>query len=166
MWTITLTPFLLLHLEYSPSLSQLLVSTLETQSFACSFEVSSSQGVPTVCWPHLRHTPTSLSPLDSKVDIEAVASFNPREGYQDNAVFELRPRLSLPLYYEPTMSETHTIRSGDSISTDGVDESPEELSWENLLLRRLTCWCTTFCHDPNWPLEKKNVRLITVTPSC
>lgn len=44
--------------------------------------------------------------LDSRadVDVEAASSNMGSEGYQDDAVFELQPRLSLPLYYEPPVA--------------------------------------------------------------
>ena len=38
---------------------------------------------------------------DPEVDVEAGAGASSREEYRDSEVFELQPRLSLPLYYEP-----------------------------------------------------------------
>jgi hypothetical protein len=44
---------------------------------------------------------------DDEIDIEARAGTMRSEGYQDNAVFEMQPRLSMPLYYEPPAIADH-----------------------------------------------------------
>jgi hypothetical protein len=44
---------------------------------------------------------------DDEIDIEARAGMMGSEGYQDNAIFEMQPRLSMPLYYEPPAIADH-----------------------------------------------------------
>jgi hypothetical protein len=48
---------------------------------------------------------------DDEIDIEARAGRMENEGYQDRAVFEMQPRLSMPLYYEPPAIADHEEHS-------------------------------------------------------
>jgi hypothetical protein len=48
---------------------------------------------------------------DDEIDIEARAGMMASEGYQDNAVFEMQPRLFIPLYYEPPAIADHGVHS-------------------------------------------------------
>ncbi|KAH7094677.1 hypothetical protein FB567DRAFT_9700 [Paraphoma chrysanthemicola] len=45
---------------------------------------------------------------NNEIDIEARAGVLGEEEYQDNTVFELQPRVSLPLYYEPHLNEEYS----------------------------------------------------------
>jgi len=49
--------------------------------------------------------PTQLMSLGAQVDIEAVAGTEFNREFRDDAVFELQPILSLPLYYESSADD-------------------------------------------------------------